>query len=67
MGKSENYLFFAVTTAIGLKFGRGIQLNEIKWVWKAKVILCLWSMGTQNLKLKLVFLSNCWVIWNQIS
>ena len=42
-------------------------VNEVEWVSKVKVILWPRSKITQISKLKLVFLRNSWVIWNQSS
>ena len=42
-----------------------IWTNEIKWVSKVKVIIWPWPKVTE-VKIKLVFLGNCRVIWNQI-
>ena len=42
-------------------------VNEVEWVSKVKVILWPWSEITQVSKLKLVFLRNSLVIWNQSS
>ena len=42
-------------------------VNEVECVSKVKVILWPWSKITQILMLKLVFLRNSWVIWNQSS
>ena len=40
---------------------------EVEWVSEVKVILWPWSKITQISKLKLVFLKNSWIIWNQHS
>ena len=40
-------------------------VNEVEWVSKVKVILWPWSNIIQISKLKLVFLRNSRVIWNQ--
>ena len=70
MGKSENYLFFGNYCSLGsqscLKH-LAKWVYEVEWVSKVKVILWPWSKVTQISKLKLVFLKNSWVIWNQNS
>ena len=70
MGKSENYLFFENYCSLGsqscLKHSTK-WVYEVEWVSKVKVILWPWSKVTQISKLKLVFLKNSWVIWNQNS
>ena len=70
MGNSENYLFLETVAVFGLKSCLKHStkwVNEVKWVSKVKVILWPWSKITQISKLKLVFLRNSWVIWNQSS
>ena len=70
MGKSENYLFFGNNCSLGsqscLKHSTK-WVYEVEWVSKVKVILWPWSKVTLISKLKLVFLKNSWVIWNQNS
>ena len=70
MGKSENYLFFGNYCSLGsqscLKH-LAKWVYEVEWVSKVKVILWFWSKVFQISKLKLVFLKNSWVIWNQNS
>ena len=70
MGKSENYLFFrnycSLRSQSCLKHSAK-WVYEVEWVSKVKVILWPWSKATQISKLKLVFLKNSWVIWNQSS
>ena len=67
-GKSENYLFFGNYCSLGsqscLKH-LAKWVNEVVWVSKVKVILWPCSKVTQISKLKLVFLKNSRVIWNQ--
>ena len=70
MGKSENYLFFGNYCSLGSQScwkHLAKWVNEVEWVSKVKVILWPWSKVTQISKLKLVFLKNSWVIWNQSS
>ena len=70
MGKSENYLFFgnycSLRSQSCLKH-LAKWVYEVEWVSKVKVILWPSSKVTQISKLKLVFLKNSWVIWNQNS
>ena len=70
MGKSENYLFFgnycSLRSQSCLKH-LAKWVYEVEWVSKVKVILWPWSKVTQISKLKLVFLKNSWIIWNQTS
>ena len=70
IGKSENYLFFRNYCSLR---SQSCLKHSVKWVYevgsvsKVKVILWPWSKITQISKLKLVFLKNCWAIWNQCS
>ena len=70
MGKSENYLFFgnycSLRSQSCLKHSAK-WVYEVGWVSKVKVILWPSSKVTKISKLKLVFLKNSWVIWNQSS
>ena len=69
-GKNENYLFLGNHCSLGsqscLKH-LAKWVNEVEWVSKVKVILWPWSKVTQISMLKLVFLKNSWLIWNQSS
>ena len=70
MGKSRNYLFFR--NYISLRSQSCMKhsakwVNEVEWVSKVKVIFWSWSKITQISELKLVFLRNNCVIWNQSS
>ena len=67
-GKNDSYQYFG--NYCSLKSQNWSKdstecVNEAEWVLKVKVILWPWLMVTQISKLKLVFLRNCWVIWNQ--
>ena len=71
-GKKWNFLFFgnfcSLRSQSWLKHSTK-WVNKVEWVSKVKVkvILWPWSKITQISKLKLVFLRNSRVIWNQSS
>ena len=70
MGKSENYVFFGNYGSLGshscLKHSTK-RVYEVEWVSKVNIVLWPCSKVTQISKLKLFFLKNRWVIWNQSS
>ena len=70
MGKSKNCVHFgnycSLMSQSWLKHSTKWVLEvTYKWISKVKVIIWPWLKVTQISELKLVFLWNSWVIWNQ--
>ena len=61
------YFFWNLLQSLISELLEAKWVNEVKWVSKVKVIIWFWSEITQISKLKLFFLRNSWVIWNQSS
>ena len=69
MGKNENNVLFGNYCSHRFQSWSKHSnkwVNKVKWVSKVKVIIWPWPKVTQISKLKLVFLGNLLVIWNQI-
>ena len=56
--------------AISSKIGLSIQINKLMKLHEYQRSRSLSDLGQRSLKIQnenLIFLGNCWVIWNQIS